>query len=69
MSDELLPVYDYFLEFILHLRCTVCGYWWSVEGDRPTHPYHCPDCGRLLAPAQYPDDPPRQRRATKEVPL
>lgn len=69
MIDDLLPVYDYTLEFTLHLRCTVCGYWWSVEGGKPTRPYHCPDCGRPLEPAQYYDDPPRPRRESQEVPL
>lgn len=70
MNDDLAPVYDYALETLLHLRCTVCGYWWSISGGNPARPYHCPDCGRPLAPAQYPDDPPPPRpRRAEEVPL
>lgn len=69
MPDDLLPEYDYVLETFLHLRCTACGYWWSVENGKPDRPYHCPACGKKLAPAQYPEEPPRQRRAAKEVPL
>ena len=69
MSDDLLLGYDYAVLTTLSLRCTVCEFWWSVEGGKPNRPYHCPNCGRVLAPAQYPDDPPRKRREPKEVPL
>ena len=69
MSDDLLPVYDYITEHTLYLRCTVCNSWWSVEGGDSTRDYTCPFCGKRLSPAQYPDDPPRPRRAAKEVPL
>ena len=68
-SDELLPEYDYSIEKLLHLRCTVCSGWWSATKGDPARVYHCPYCGIRLAPAQYPDDPPRPRRAAKEVPL
>ena len=68
MSDELLPEYDYALETALILRCTICNGWWSLNGGDPTRVYTCPYCGTRLAPPQYPDDPPRQRRA-EEVPL
>lgn len=69
MSDDLLPGYDYAVLTTLSLRCTVCGFWWMVEGGKSNRPYHCPNCGRVLAPAQYPDDLPRQRREPQEVPL
>lgn len=70
MSDDLLPGYDYAVLTTLSLRCTVCGFWWMVEGGKSNRPYHCPNCGRVLAPAQYPDDPPPPRpRRTEEVPL
>lgn len=71
MSDDLMPAYDYAVLTTLSLRCTACGYWWGVEGGKPDRTYHCPACGKKLAPAQYHDGPPpqRQRQPPQEVPL
>ena len=68
MIDDLLPEYDYAIETLLHLRCTICGGWWSVGDGVATRAYFCPWCGQSLAPAQYPEAPARPA-TTKEIDL
>ena len=69
MTNALLPDYDYALETVLHLRCTVCSGWWILSAAPIDRAYFCPYCGRHLTPAQYPDDPKRPSSPPKELPL
>ena len=66
---DLLPEYDYCIERLLHLRCTACGGWWTLERAQPIRPYHCPWCGVRLAPAQYPNTRTRPASPPQDVPL
>ena len=64
-----MPEYEYAIEELLHLRCTVCGGWWSLSDGLRDREYFCPYCGRQLAPAQYDDSTTYQRQPPKELQL
>lgn len=61
-ADLLPPEYEWCLETLAHYHCCACHGWWSISGGQTDRARHCPHCGKMLTPAQYPD--PKRPPAT-----